>query len=161
MSNKLAVTVHGNDEVTVRDERGVPDVCKNCRFAGWLTEYEFRMSKSTDYLPVTCLHYSGGADPHDGDRVIFDDVTRWGNTDRQYVFVGPSHWDKEWKNIPISGHLLKVSENRERYPECSEKNHDGKCGDFVPAKPEPERGGWQKFWESKGERLVRIRKMRP
>lgn len=39
---KLAIIVHENDEVTVKDERGVPVVCKDCRFAGWLTEHEFR-----------------------------------------------------------------------------------------------------------------------
>lgn len=161
MSDKVAVTVHGNDEVTVKDERGVPDVCKNCRFAGWLTEYEFKKAMRSHQLPVSCLHYSGGADPHDGDRVVFDTVKQRGQTRSRQVRDPKDPYNLVWAEVGISEHLKKEWDYRDRYPKCSEKNHDGKCGDFVPAKPEPEMSRWQKFWESKGERLVRIRKMRP
>jgi hypothetical protein len=104
---KLSVIVHENDEVTLRDERGVPVVCKDCRFAGWLTKYEFGRHR----LPRTCLHHSGGADPADGDRVIFDEAdTQWRHNDRA------GRWRKE-------------------YPLCTDKNERGDCNDFVRAKP--------------------------
>jgi hypothetical protein len=105
--SKLSVIVHENDEVTVRDERGIPVVCKDCRFAGWLTEYEFHEYS----LPRTCLHHSGGADPEDGDRVVFDEaIAQWSHDART----------RNW---------------REEYPLCSKKNERGNCNDFVRAKP--------------------------
>lgn len=104
---KLAVIVHENDEVTLKDERGLPFVCRDCRFSGWLTEHEFK-----EYpLPRTCLHYSGGADPREGDRIILDDVASSYAHDR----VEP-----QW---------------RTRYPLCSTKNADGNCTEFVRARP--------------------------
>jgi hypothetical protein len=64
-SNKLAITAHHNNEITVRDERGYPSLCRDCRYSGWLTAYERHESTG----PATCLLYSGGADVTDGDRV--------------------------------------------------------------------------------------------
>lgn len=104
---KLSVIVHANDEVTLRDERGVPVICKDCRFAGWLTEYEFQENT----LPRTCLHYSGGANPEGGDRVRFGRVT------------------EAWKHTDI------MINWREHYPLGEVKNAQGDCNDFVRAKP--------------------------
>jgi hypothetical protein len=107
---KLAVIVHENDEVTVKDERGVPVVCKDCRYAGWLTEWEFREFE----FPRTCLHYSGGADPREGDRVILDEVKN--RSEHEYFCDERRGW-------------------RARYPMCSVKNANGNCSDFVRAHP--------------------------
>jgi len=63
---KLAVVVHGNDDVTVYDERGVPVLCRDCRLSGWLTELDFNDSRSD--TPSHCLHFSGGAEPTTGER---------------------------------------------------------------------------------------------
>lgn len=104
---KLAVIVHENDEVTLKDERGLPFVCKDCRFAGWLTEHEFKEHPA----PCTCLHFSGGANPREGVRVILLDVTS------DY------------------GHYRVLPLWRARYPLCSDKNADGNCSDFVRARP--------------------------
>lgn len=119
---KLAIIVHGNDEVTVRDERGVPVVCKDCRFAGWLTRYEFREYR----LPRTCLHFSGGADPATGDRVVWDDVNV------QYM------------------HTICEVKARKEYPLCGIRNERGDCNDFVPAKPVP---WWRRLF---GRRKMRV-----
>jgi len=105
----LQVVVHGNNEITVKDERGLPNTCIDCRFSGWLTQYEFNGYKR----PRTCLFYSGGADPEDGDRVWDDSVY------------------SEW------GHRDSANKWRKRYPLCHFKNADGKCSDFVRAKPTP------------------------
>lgn len=132
MSHKLSVIVHENDEVTVRDERGVPVVCRDCRHSGWLTEHEFRENEQ----PTTCLHHSGGADPLDGDRVIFDDAI--------------SHWQ----------HRQMSDDWRKRYPLCFRKNHDGQCGDFVRAKPALKVSWWRRLLGGKRLRDAIRRRMR-
>jgi hypothetical protein len=104
---KLSITVHENDEITLKDERGLPVVCKDCRFAGWLTEWEF----NEDEVPWTCLYFSGGADPRDGDRVLVDTAAQW------------------------SDHYRSEGRLRKRYPLCSTKNANGDCTDFVRARP--------------------------
>lgn len=108
-SNKIAIIVHHNDEITVRDERGYPAVCRDCRFAGWRNQAGYDHYSA----PTRCLHHSGGADPIDGDRIL-------GSLDTGY----PSDWRPE-------GKLGK------KFPTCVDKNPDGKCEDFVPAKPLP------------------------
>lgn len=65
---KLSVIVHENNEITVKEGRGYPHLCRDCRFSGWLTAQERKESR----YPVTCLFTSGGADTEDGDRIIFD-----------------------------------------------------------------------------------------
>lgn len=103
---QLSVTVHENDEVTVRDGRSVTLLCRDCRFSGWLTEYERERHKH----PWTCLRHSGGGDPIDGDRI-------WSNVEH--------YWDQD----------KEERKWRSRYPFCSVKNHDGACEDYVKAKP--------------------------
>lgn len=136
-SNKLAVTVHGNNEITIRDERGEPHLCRDCRFSGWLTGYEWKEYS----FPVSCLHHSGGADAVEGDRVIFDDVKRRGG------------WDFDY----IAAHNRVCGKWRATYPRCDDKNGDGKCADYVKAKPLPWFGNfWKKIlgreWRTKGMR---------
>lgn len=115
-NTKLAVIVHENNEITVKDGRGLPHVCLDCRHSGWLTKYEYGEYK----LPRTCLLYSGGADPADGDRIILDTTK-------------DSYWHddaaKKW---------------RKKYPLCSHKNQDGQCEDFCRAKPMLWHQRW--FW---------------
>jgi len=93
---QLSVIVHENDEVTVRDERSVALLCRDCWFSGWLTEWE----RGTNLYPYTCLHHSGGADVVDGDRIWTDD---------------DSYWE----------HDRAVRKWRSTYPCCHRKNHDG------------------------------------
>lgn len=108
-NTQLQVIVHGNHEITIKDERGLPRTCVDCRFSGWLTQHEFDEHES----PWTCLLHSGGADPQDGDRILND------------------HIDNEWN------HNDAAKKCRKRYPLCFKKNHDGKCEDFVRARPMP------------------------
>lgn len=117
MSHKLAVIVHENDEVTVRDARGLPHLCRDCRFSGWLTQAEREDSK----FPTTCLFSSGGADTSDGDRVVFDDI------------VKPEYGSTAWKR-KIQYLNTKW---RKTYPWVHEKNRDGLCSDYTKAKPLP------------------------
>ena len=133
-SNKLAIILHHNDEVTVRDERGYPLLCKDCRYSGWLTQHERQISNT----PFTCLLYSGGADVSDGDRVIFDNAKGdYGRGERE--------------------HREKAYQWREKYPKCLDKNPTGNCKDFVKAKPLPWLGN---FWRKLFKREWRSRKMR-
>jgi len=134
-SNELAVTVHHNNEVTVKDERGYPNVCRDCRHSGWLTEYERQHSGE----PITCLLYSGGADPMEGDRVIFDHIRKTGYASGR------------------SRHNEAVKHWRGSFPACWSKNQDGKCADFVRAKPLPWIGN---FWRKLFGREWRTRRMR-
>lgn len=136
-SNKLAVIVHHNGEVTVRDERGYPLLCQDCRYSGWLTEYE-RHIRTT---PATCLRYSGGADVSDGDRVLFDEVK----------YDDQQSWKSEQR------HNAKADYWRARFPRCIDKNPTGNCEDFVRAKPLP---WWGNFWKKLFRREWRTRKMR-
>ncbi len=106
-SNNLAIIVHHNNEVTVRDERGYPAVCRDCRFSGW----KDKDSYSNHAEPPRCLHHSGGADPVDGDRMM-------------ERFKGSWDWDPDGAGDKL-------------YPRCKNKNPDGKCEDFVRAKPLP------------------------
>jgi hypothetical protein len=108
--NKLAVIVHENDEVTIKDGRGRTLSCKDCRFSGWLTKTEYRQNK----FPTHCLYFSGGANPIDKDRVIRDDINYW------------SH-----KSL-FKDDRLRLEK---KYPKCHKKNADGKCEDYVKAKP--------------------------
>jgi hypothetical protein len=153
---KLAVIVHGNDEVSVLDERRTPFVCAECRFAGWLTEYEFR----TQLVPPTCLHYCGGADPQDGDRVLYDEVleARYG---REYRPVG--HPDLHWRRVLKGGHLYLAARHRGRFPLCRDKNPDGRCEDFVRARPLPPVPWWLRIipFAYRRRRDALRRKMRP
>jgi len=147
-SDKLAIIVHGNDEVTVRDERKHPVVCVDCRFAGWLTEYEFRRND----LPFTCLLYSGGADPLDGDRVVFDHVEDRGwRPGDPYKRDGYTYKRKTWY-----GHELTARDHRTNYPRCFDKNPKGECPDFVRAQQPTEEPRW---WQWRKRRRLR-RKMR-
>ena len=65
---KLKVVYHEDHSTDVLHTRGEPVICRDCRHAGWLTQYEFKKNK----VPVRCLFYSGGADPQDGDRLKLD-----------------------------------------------------------------------------------------
>jgi len=128
-SNKLSVIVHHNDEVTVRDERGYPAVCRDCRFSGWKDAGSYRSHSE----PPRCLHHSGGADPVDGDRIME-------RLDGYY----------EWDEGRGSSDRL--------YPRCKNKNPAGKCKDFVRAKPLRWRGNfWLKLfrreWRTRRMRL--------
>lgn len=125
-SNKLAVIVHHNNEITVRDERGYPTVCRDCRFSGWRDQESYRNHPE----PPRCLHHSGGADPVDGDRMM-ERLANWG-----------------WQDGPDK-----------LYPHCKDKNPDGKCKDFVRAKPLP----WnlRTVWYKLTGREWRYPKMRP
>ena len=136
-SNKLAIILHHNDEVTVRDERGYPLLCRDCRYSGWLTQYERQQNKT----PHTCLLYSGGADIADGDRVVFDDIRKG--------------WDDY--GLGKRKHDDQARQSRNRYPKCLSKNPDGNCKDFVKAKPLPWLGN---FWRKLFKREWRSRKMR-
>lgn len=123
--SKLAIIVHQNDEVTLRDERGVPVLCRDCRFAGWLSEWEFQTEKD----PATCLLYSGGADVLDGDRVIFDKVKKY-NVGEIYDHSAKGYIPRD------GGHDYLLHRGwRKKYPLCFEKNQDGQCKDFVRAVP--------------------------
>ena len=108
---KLKVVYHEDHSTDVLHTRGEPVVCKDCRFAGWLTEYEYEHNK----LPVTCLLYSGGADPQDGDRVKLDSFKKH----HDYVYNAKLKELRGW---------------RELYPFCSERNQDGQCSDYMRAK---------------------------
>lgn len=131
-SNKLAILLHHNGEVTVRDERGYPAVCRDCRFSGWRNHGGYRSHRE----PTRCLHYSGGADPVDGDRMM------------ERLQAG--YYDSEWKADGEHGKL---------YPRCKDKNPDGKCEDFVKAKPLP----WtaRTLWYKVTGREWRWPRMRP
>lgn len=141
-SNKLAVTVHHNNEVTVRDERGYPNLCRDCRYSGWLTEWEWVKFPH----PQTCLRYSGGADTIDGDRVIFDNVT--GLHTNPYSNT-TSRRQKEHNDC--------ARQQRNTYPRCAKKNPDGNCEDFVQAKTLP---WWGNLWRKLLRREWRARRMR-
>ncbi len=110
---KLKVVYHEDHSTSVEDYRLGPKVCKDCRYAGWLTQREF----SKNSLPQTCLHYSGGADPQDGDRVKLDETNLdWDD----YVRGGPTQTTvKAWRKL---------------YPLCQAKNQDGQCDDYLQAK---------------------------
>lgn len=127
-SNKLAIILHHNNEITVRDERGYPAVCRDCRFSGWRSKSSYRKYSE----PSRCLHHSGGADPVDGDRIM-------------NRFDGYYDWDTGGQGDKL-------------YPLCKNKNPAGKCDDFVRAKPLPWRGNfWRKLlgreWRSRRMRL--------
>jgi len=111
---KLKVVYHEGQEAVVTEMRGQPNICKDCRFSGWLTQHEFR----EHVVPVTCLLFSGGADPRDGDRVMFDLVTWSGD-------------HKDWARA-----------HREQYPKCRTRNKDGACESFLEAKKLP---WWQRL----------------
>lgn len=128
-SSKLAIVVHGDGGTTVFDERQAPVLCKDCRFSGWLREYDYNFEWfklpwlfSGEVPPTHCLHYSGCADPVNGSRVICPQIKN-------------SNWpdEKIWK----------------RYPETNEKNVDGKCQDFVPSKPR----SWFARWLRSGKAM--------
>lgn len=139
-SNKIAVLVHHNNEVTVLDERGLPRLCRDCRHSGWLTEWE----RHTYTHPKTCLLYSGGADTLDGDRVIFDNVTGL------YRYRGET-------SRRSADHDRCAQANRKNYPLCGEKNPDGKCEDYIRAKS---LAWWGNFWRKLFGREWRTRRMR-
>jgi len=145
-SDQLAVIVHRNGEVTEIDERGTPVLCKDCRFAGWLTEWSFQ----NEDPPPHCLHFSGGADTLEGDRVILDNVKKhhgkW-----EYVHKLRDH---AW----VGGHMEAMKNWEKRYPLCRNKNRDGNCPDFVRAKPGPKLSWWKRM--SKRRREAQRRKMR-
>lgn len=130
-SSKLAVLVHHNNEVTILDERGHPNVCRDCRFSGWRRPSSYRHHSE----PPRCLHYSGGADPVDGDRIL---------NRLKSSFYDDENWEPNGKH----GRL---------YPHCKDKNPDGKCSDFVRAKPLP---WWGNFWRKILGREWRSKKMR-
>ena len=132
-NNALAVTVHHNNEVTVKDERGYPNVCRECRFSGWRDNDNYKSSSE----PNRCLLYSGGADPVDGDRIMHGLKVR-----------GVQRDNRNWEPGGEYGDL---------YPRCTAKNPDGKCTDFVRAKPIPWLGN---FWLKLFSRDWRTRKMR-
>ena len=119
-----------------------PAICHNCRYSGWLTAYEYHTSS----YPQTCLFGSDGADPVDGDRIIFDKVTGlvqvWGDIGHKWIREPDTHNEtaKTWQHM---------------YPLCEEKNDDGQCGDFVHAKRFP-------FWHWRRwlRREWRTKKMR-
>jgi hypothetical protein len=117
-SHSLAVIVHENNEVTVKDGRGLPHLCRDCRHSGWLTKWHYQ----TINHPSHCLFYSGGADVEDGDRIIFN---------RPRVRDPFSDWKRD--------DALRDLKRKygERYPRAGEKNKDGKCEDYVPAKKLP------------------------
>lgn len=117
MTKKLTVIAHPNNEVTVLDERGLPVLCLDCRYSGWLTGYEH---KEHSY-PRTCLLYSGGADVRDGDRVIFDDH-------------GVGHG---YDSANRREHEEIAKDWRKPYPLCEAKNAEGKCQEFVRARTLP------------------------
>ena len=127
-ANKLAVLVHHNNEVTILDERGHPRVCAECRFSGWRNNYSRREGPDS----MRCLHYSGGADPVDGDRIL-DSLDS-----SQY------RWEPH-------------GEFGKRYPYCKTKNLEGKCPDYVKAKPLP---WWGNFLRKLFGREWKTRKMR-
>jgi hypothetical protein len=108
---KLKVVYHEDHSTDVLHARGEPVVCKDCRFSGWLTLHDFRENK----VPTHCLLYSGGADPHDGNRVILDDVEK----DR-YYYSGQR--------------LLTIRSYDAGYPKCMARNQSGQCKDFLRAK---------------------------
>jgi len=155
-NTKLAVIVHGNDEVSVLDERKHPLVCKDCRFAGWLTEWEFNNHE----IPRTCLHYSGGADPRDGDRVIYPDDQQ--EVKRSYKeFVG-GYYPFITKEETVGGHDFVAKTARENYPLCEKKNPRGNCKHFVRAK-EVKEPWWAQLWflpRARRWRRAQRRKMR-
>lgn len=103
----LQIVVHDNGEVTTRDERGMPVLCKDCRFSGWLREYDFQKEAP---MPTHCLHHSGGADPTTGLRIMFP----------HEILAASVH--ESWSKC---------------YPMTFRKNGDGRCKDFVPAKKLP------------------------
>jgi hypothetical protein len=113
----LAV-VYDDDQVVVHDERRTPVLCKDCRFSGWLREYDFSESWP-GRLPTHCLHYSGGAEPSNGSRV-FDETC-------------------------VSSYHYPTDGAQRRYPHTHVKNHDGQCTDFVPAKKIP---WWKRIFRS-------------
>lgn len=147
---KLAIIVHQNDEVTIRDERGVPCLCRDCRFSGWLTEWEFQNNQ----VPPTCLLHSGGADVLDGDRVIFDDVTE---------YEGPTLWNRKTGNDEhfTRCHLFIIEKGwQKKFPSCFLKNHDGRCKDFVRAQPPEPVSFWRRWLGGAKLRDILRRKMR-
>lgn len=111
--------VYDDDTVVVHDERQIPVLCKDCRFSGWLRLYDYKESWPSR-LPTHCLHYSGGVRPSNGTRVVYYSCT--------------DKYDKP-----------EGSEWRSRYPETLDKNHDGKCSDYVPAKKLP---WWRRLFRS-------------
>ena len=136
-SNKLSIILHHNNEITVRDERGYPAVCLDCRFSGWRNAGSYR----SDSEPRRCLHHSGGADPVDGDRIL------------NRLKDGGSYVGNNWTD-----HWDPRGEYGRAYPLCKNKNPAGKCDDFVRAKTLPWRGNfWRKLlgreWRSKKMRL--------
>ncbi len=112
----------------------------DCRYSGWLTGYERSNSKG----PATCLHFSGGADVSDGDRVVFDDV--------KYHILGEGY-----RTSGEKAHDKKADQSRGRYPLCIDKNPAGECKDFVRAMPLSWLGN---FWLKLFRREWRTRKMR-
>lgn len=136
-SNALAVIVHHNNEVTIHDERGYPAVCRDCRFAGWRSAASYQR----DSEPPRCLYHSGGADPVDGDRVM-----------ERLCYSYDSDDNKAWSPNGRFGKL---------YPLCKDKNPDGKCKDFVRAKPLTWTPPWRlDFWRKLLGRDWRTRRMR-
>ncbi len=107
---KLKVVYHEDHSTDVLHTRGEPVICRDCRHAGWLTEYEYKQNR----IPIRCLFFSGGADPQDGDRVKLD----WANVSRSRYYNDDRNTIDKWAK---------------RYPLCSTKNQDGQCEDFIRA----------------------------
>ena len=124
---KLKVVYHEDHSTDVLHSRGAPVICRDCRHAGWLTHHEFAKHR----IPFTCLLYSGGADPQDGDRVKLD----WADAARGDLHYQDQACFDKW---------------RELYPKCESKNQDGQCEDFIRALK-------QSWWT----RTFRRRAMRP
>lgn len=109
-NEKLPVIVHENNEVTVRDGRNLTVSCKDCRFSGWLTKYDYEKHR----CPTHCLYYSGGADPVDKDRIMLDKIESY---------------------FPNRSERESIFEKEKVYPKCDEKNENGNCELYVKAKP--------------------------
>ena len=114
-SKKLKVVYNEDHSTDVLHTRGEPVICRDCRYVGWLTEYDFKTYKT----PGSCLFHSGGANPQSGERVLFD---------RSKVHHEQlSHQDR-----------VNYTSWRKACPLCQVKNHDGQCEDFLRAKKQ----GW-------------------
>jgi len=108
---KLKVVYNEDHSTDVLHTRGEPVICRDCRYVGWLTEYDFDNYNT----PGSCLFYSGGADPQTGERIILD-KTLVHHDDLGYPY------------------LDRYINWRKNYPLCHVKNRDGQCEDFLRAK---------------------------
>lgn len=121
---RLRVVVHDDGEAVVSDERGAPVLCKDCRFSGWFRMIDFTSSQKLiakqEILPTHCLYHSGGANPVDGRRVIFPEIT--------------TNWEVQphpsWTKV---------------YPACTRANETGLCTKFVQA-TKPRWWQWRLRW---------------